>query len=412
MKVGSSINNPHVFNTKVPVDGSPVTSQKASGRCWIFAATNVMRVPIMKRDNLESFELSQMYLYYWDKLEKANYFLEQIIDTAASDIDDRLVQRLLLEPMADGGQWDMIYNLVAKYGIVPQAVYPDTWNARNSRLMRGFLETKLREFAVILRKLAAEGDAAAVSAKKAEQMKQIQDLLTTFMGAPPKPTEKFHWQYANKDKKVFEVHSTPIDFAKAITTADTECVIDDMVSLVHDPRNEPNSLLTVDRLGNVVGGRPVQYINVDMETLKTACVDMIKAGHPIFFGVDFGKFRHKDLGVMDLDIYDYQAGFGTTLLEQSKADRLRAGESSMTHAMILTGVHLDETTGKPLRWRIQNSHGAESGDKGHLVMTDAWMDEFMYQAVVNTQFISDNVKAALKKEPVVLPLWDPMGSLA
>lgn len=404
--------NAHVFNTKVPLEGSPVTAQKASGRCWIFAATNVLRVPIMKRDNLESFELSQQYLYYWDKLEKANYFLEHIADTATRDIDDRVVQRLLLEPMGDGGQWDMIYNLVAKYGIVPQTLYRDNWNAKNSRIMRGILQTKLREFAMTLRKAAVAEDAAAVSKLKSEQMKAFQDILTTFLGAPPAPNEEFVWQYTNKDKKVFQVRSTPVDFARAITTADTECVIDDMVSIVNDPRNPMNSLLTVDRLGNVVGGRPTTYLNVDMETLKTACVDTIKAGHPIFFGCDFGKFRNRDSGVMDLGVIDYEAGFGTTLLEQSKADRLRAGESSMTHAMILTGVHLDEQTGKPVRWRIQNSHGPENGDKGYLVMTDAWMDEFMYQAVINTKFLPDSAKDGLAKTPIVLPLWDPMGSLA
>ncbi|KAJ6789031.1 hypothetical protein PWT90_07830 [Aphanocladium album] len=412
MSHDSAVDSPHLFNTLIPNEGSPVTNQKASGRCWLFAATNVLRVPIMNHFNVESFELSQKYLYYFDKLEGANYILEQIIDTSDRDIDDRLVQRLLLDPTEDGGQWDMFYNLVEKYGVVPQSLYPDTWSAQNARLMRIMLATKIREFALILRALAKTGDADAVSAKKNEQMVQIQDILTTLLGAPPRADAEFVWQFTDKDKKLREHRSTPLAFAKQFTGEGSECDMQSLTSIVHDPRNEPNTRLTIDRLGNVVGGRSATYINVDMRTLKAACVDMIKAGKPIFFGCDFGKFRHRDRGIMDLAVFDYEAGFGTTLLEQSKADRLRSGESLMTHAMILTGVHLDAQTGRPVRWKVQNSHGTERGDKGYLVMTDAWADEFMYQAVVDAKFLADDVKAASTKEPVVLPLWDPLGSLA
>ncbi|KAJ3497413.1 hypothetical protein NLG97_g1914 [Lecanicillium saksenae] len=403
---------PHIFNTTIPIEGAPITAQKSSGRCWIFAATNVLRLPIMKNYNLDRFELSQQYLFYFDKLEKANYFLEHIIDTADREIDDRLVQRLLLAPMSDGGQWDMLYNLVKKYGIVPQVLYPDTWNAENSRHMRVILQTKLREYAVTLRALTRSGDAEAVSLKKDEQMEHIQHILTTLLGVPPELDEEFVWEYTNKEKQVFELRSTPIDFAKAVTEADSEYDMNSMVSLVHDPRSKLYTLLTVERLGNIIGGRNVTYINVEMTVLRTACVDMIKAGLPVFFGCDFGKFRHRNKGILDLSVFDYQIGLGTTLLAQSKADRLRSGESKMTHAMILTGVHLDLDTGKPIRWRVQNSHGPESGDKGYLVMTDDWMSEFMYQAVVNKKFLCGNVRDILLEEPVVLPLWDPMGALA
>ncbi|KAJ3495193.1 hypothetical protein NLG97_g3568 [Lecanicillium saksenae] len=387
MSHDAAVDSAHLFNTVIPNEGSPVTNQKASGRCWLFAATNVLPVPIMNHFNIESFELSQKYLYYFDKLEAANYILEQIIDTSDRDVDDRLVQRLLLNPAEDGGQWDMFYNLVDKYGVVPQSLYPDTWSAQNARLLRTILSTKIREFALVLRELARKADADAADAE-------------------------FAWRFTDKDKKFREHRSTPLAFAKQFTGEDSACDVQNLTSIVHDPRNEPNTRLTIDRLGNVVGGRSASYINVDMDTLKTACVDMIKAGKPIFFGCDFGKFRHRNSGIMDLAIFDYEAGFGTTLLEQNKADRLRSGESLMTHAMILTGVHLDEQTGKPVRRKVQNSHGTETGDKGYLVMTDAWADEFMYQAVVDAKFLADHVKAALKTEPIVLPLWDPLGSLA
>jgi bleomycin hydrolase len=185
-----------------------------------------------------------------------------------------------------------------------------------------------------------------------------------------------------------------------------------MVSLVHDPRHEPLTLLTVDRLGNVVGGRGVSYINVDMATLKRACVAMLRRGMPVFFGSDVGQFSDSRSGVMDLRLIDYEAGFNVSLLGMSKAERLRTGESQMTHAMVLTGVHVDERSGRTVRWRVQNSWGTAAGHDGWFVMGDAWMDKFVYQAVVDPSVLDEEVRKVLDSKPVVLPLWDPMGSLA
>ncbi|KAK1596937.1 peptidase C1-like family protein [Colletotrichum navitas] len=408
--------DPHVFNTRIPFEGAPITNQRSSGRCWLFASTNVFRVALMRRYNLDAFELSQSYLFFWDKLEKANYFLEQIIDTAGEDLDGRLVQALLGDIVSDGGQWDMVYNLIQKYGCVPQALYPDSWNAMNSGVLNTIVKTKLREYALALRRQVRSGSATAqtLSSAKDKMMREILSILTIALGPPPGPRDEFTWTYLDKNGKPHELRTTPAAFARDIYSPElriTSSVIDSMVSLVHDPRHEPLTLLTVDRLGNVVGGRGVTYVNVDMATLKAACVAMIKAGLPVFFGSDVGKFSSTAAGVMDLDIVDYELGFGVSLLGMDKASRLRTGESAMTHAMVLTAVHLD-ADGRSVRWRVQNSWGETAGDKGWFVMTDAWMDEFVYQAVVDPRFLSKEVRAVIGTEPTVLPLWDPMGSLA
>lgn len=373
----------------------------------------------MKKYSLESFELSQAYLFYWDKLEKANWLLEQIIDTAGQDIDSRIVQTLLdnTHAVSDGGQWDMVYNLVEKYGLVPQSVYPDSWNARNSSLLNTIVKNQLRQYALVLRKAckANPNAPAALGVIKAAALQKIATIMTLLLGPPPSASHAFNWQYVDKDGKAHELSMTPKDFSRDVYSNDyriTSKVIDGMVSLVHDPRHEPLSHLSVPRLGNVVGGRGIHYTNVSMSVLKSACVKMIKAGLPVFFGCDVGKFSNSASGIMDLDLYDYELGVGVGLIGMNKADRLRTGESQMTHAMVLTAVHLDDTTGKPVRWRVQNSWGTDKGDKGWFVMSDAWMDEFVYQAVVDPRFCSREVREVRNKEPVSLPLWDPMGSLA
>ncbi|KAJ4386808.1 bleomycin hydrolase [Gnomoniopsis smithogilvyi] len=413
----AKIADQQIYNIKIPFEGAPITNQRSSGRCWLFAATNVFRVALMQKYNLESFELSQAWLFFWDKIEKANYFLEQIIDTADLDLDSRLVQTLVQAPLSDGGQWDMVYNLVTKYGLVPQTLYPDSFNAMSSSIINSIIFTKLREDALILRSLLTSPSAttASIAATKAKMMKEIHTILTLTLGPPPAPTEPFVWQFSDKTGKAKEVRATPLDFAADIWSSEfrvTSSVISGLVSLVNDPRNPPLSLLTVDRLGNIVGGRGITYINVEMQTLKDACVAMLKAGLPVFFGSDVGKFSDRVSGVMDLALIDYELGFNVSLLGMDKAARLRTGESAMTHAMVLTAVHVDDKTGQTVRWRVQNSWGTEPGEEGWFVMTDRWMDQFVYQAVVDPRFLGKEVRKVLDQEPIVLPLWDPMGALA
>ena len=414
---GAQISDPHVFNVKIPFEGAPITDQHSTGRCWLFASTNVFRVALMQKYKLESFQLSQAYLFFWDKLEKANWFLEQVLDTAADEeLDSRLVQTLVGSPLSDGGQWDMVYNLVEKYGLVPQALYPDSYSGATSGVLNQIIFTKLREDALRLRRLVrgVRATAEELSAAKAKMVKEIHTILTLTLGPPPSATDEFVWQFVDKTGKARELRTTPLAFARDIYSAECRVTfastIAGMLSLVHDPRHAPLSLLTVDRLGNIVGGRGITYINVPIATLKAACVAMLRAGLPVFFGSDVGKFSNSGSGVMDLELIDYELGFGVGMLGLDKADRLRTGESAMTHAMVLTAVHVED--GKTVRWRVQNSWGEAAGDKGWFVMSDAWLDEFVFQAVIDPRFLSKEVLDVLKQEPVVLPLWDPMGSLA
>ncbi|KAI0097010.1 peptidase C1-like family protein [Nemania sp. FL0031] len=429
MSRAAKIADQQVFNIRIPFEGAPITNQRSSGRCWLFASTNVFRVALMQKYGLDSFELSQAYLFFWDKLEKANYFLENIIDTAGEDLDGRLVQRLLADPVSDGGQWDMVYNLIEKYGLVPQVLYPDSWNAMSSSTINYVVVGKLREYALVLRniiqnKQGSARTAAILKATKEKMMREIHAILILTLGPPPANNEVFTWDFLDKDGKSCTVRKTPLQFAQDIATTVpgaggayriTNDAIKSMVSLVHDPRHEPLSLMTVHRLGNIVGGRGITYINVEMGVLKKACVAMLKAGLPVFFGSDVGKFSDRLAGIMDLNLIDYDLGFNIDMYAagaMDKAGRLRVGESAMTHAMVLTAVHIDPKTGGSVRWRVQNSWGTESGDKGWFVMSDEWMDQFVYQAVVDPRLLSRQVRDVLEKEAIVLPLWDPMGALA
>ncbi|KAL3233876.1 Cysteine proteinase 1, mitochondrial [Nakaseomyces bracarensis] len=401
-----------VFNTKLSIDASPVTNQKASGRCWLFAATNHLRINVVKELNLKDFELSQSYLFFYDKLEKANYFLEQIVQSRDEDVDSRLVQYLLTDPTGDGGQYSMFLNIVQKYGLLPKDLYNDgAYSTTASRKWNSILTSKLREFAETLREKAKAvksiEDQEFVELRKSMQ-KEIFRLMTLFMDLPPvRPDEKFTWTYQDKDKNVKTIETTPLEFATKYCKVDFK----KPVSLINDPRHPYGELIKIDKLGNVIGGEETLYLNVDNETLSSLIVKRLQNDKPVFFGSHTPKFMDKKNGVMDVDLWNYHAIKYD--LPQSKASRIRYHESLMTHAMLITAVHVDDA-GKPVRYQVENSWGKDSGKDGLYVMTQEYFEEYCYQIVVDIDELPEHLSKKFheKTNPIVLPIWDPMGALA
>ncbi|HJW74787.1 MAG TPA: C1 family peptidase [Thermoleophilia bacterium] len=384
-----------------------ITDQKHSGRCWMFAGLNVFRVETMKRLNVEQFEFSQNYLMFYDKLEKANYFLGTVIKTADEPSDGRLIAFLLEDPIQDGGQWDMFADLVRKYGVVPKSVMPESESSSSSMAMNAAVRAKLREYAAALRRCHGEGESdAGLRERKAEMLETIYRMLAIALGRPPR---EFLWQWRDKDDGFHRDGTiSPHQFYERYVGFD----LDAFVSLINCPTpDKPFArLYTVQYLGNVEGGEPIRYLNVDMDTFKRAAVEQLKEGVPVWFGCDVGKMLERDLGILDRELYDYELVFGTEFTAD-KAERVEYGHSVMTHAMVLTGVDLDDE-GRPTRWRVENSWGEKYGDKGFFVMSDRWFDEYMFEVVVEKKYLPAELLPVLETEPTVLPPWDPMGSLA
>jgi len=389
------------------IETPEATSQKKSGRCWLFAGLNTLRLAAMEKMNLESFELSQACLMFWDKLEKANFFLENIIETRDEPLDGRLVMWLLADPLPDGGQWDMFVNLIEKYGVVPKSVMPETNSSSDSRPMNVLLIAKLREYAQVLREMhERSGSVEEMRQAKGEMMEEFYRMLSIHLGQPP---SRFLWEWRDKDKE-FHRHGeiTPTEFFEQYVGFD----LGEMVCLINAPtKDKPyRRLYTVQYLGNVVGGHAVRYLNVDIETLRKATADMIVDGQAVWFGCDVGKMLEREMGILDLEVYDYELVYGTRF-KLDKAGRLDYGHSRMTHAMVLTGVDLNDS-GKPTKWRVENSWGTKFGDKGYMVMADGWFEEFLYEVMISKKHLSPELLEVLDTEPVVLPPWDPMGALA
>lgn len=404
-KRSSSVENSPVFSIDLTKD--KVSNQKASGRCWMFAALNTFRHKMIAGFQLEEFELSQAHTFFWDKYEKSNWFLEQILATADQELTSRKVKFLLDVPQQDGGQWDMVVSLFEKYGVVPKSVYPESISSSNSRELNTVLNKLLRQDAQILRELVAQGTRTeTIQAKKEELLQEIFNFLAASLGLPPRT---FDFTYRDKDNRYHnERNLTPQAFYKKYV----DIQLEDYVSIINAPTADKpyGKSYTVEMLGNVVRSRPVRYLNVEMDRLKALAIAQMQAGETVWFGSDVGQSSNRKTGIMVDGMYDFRSSLNIDL-HQDKAGRLDYSESLMTHAMVLVGVDLDEN-GQPLKWKVENSWGDKVGDKGYFVASDSWMDEYTYQIVIRKDFLTEEELAAYHAEPTVLAPWDPMGALA
>ena len=397
----------HTFSNFIK-DEMPATNQKSSGRCWGFAGLNLFRLYLGRKHKLKDFQFSQSYFMFWDKLEKSNYFLESILNTSNKPSNSRIVMHLLSNPIQDGGQWDMWVNLINKYGVVPQSAMPETYHTSKSSRMNRMITRKLREYAKDLR--IAKSNAASendLKELKHQMLETIFRLLTIHIGQPP---SFFDWQIKNKNNEFHRFEKiNPVDFYRDHVGLN----LNEYVCLINCPMPDKNynKVYTVEFLGNVIEGEPIRYLNVDSHVMKQAAIKSIKNEEPVWFGCDVGKHLHRDLGVMDMDLFDFDLFYGTNF-NLNKSERLEYGDSEMTHAMLFTGVDLD-LKGNSNKWRVENSWGNKSGDKGYYIMTDKWFDEYTYEVVVHKSYLPDKLFEIYSGSDLIpLKPWDPMGALA
>ena len=390
------------FSHKVPTKG--ISNQKSSGRCWLFTGLNVLRSDMINKLNLPSFQLSQNYNFFYDQLEKSNLFLQAIIDTAKEPSDNRTVDWLFHNPLSDGGQFTGVADNIMKYGVVPATVMAETAQSNSTGTMRMLLSNKLREWGLQLRKMAAGGsNVKTLEAKKMEMLKEVYRFLALNLGVPP---TEFTWtRYDAKGKPVDTRTYTPQEFYKEYIGTDLR---GDFVMMMNDPSRPYYEVYEIDLDRHLYDGDNWKFVNVPIEVIKETAIKSIKDSTMMYFSCDVGKCYDRDRGALDLETYDYESLFDTTY-GMNKAERIASGASASSHAMTLAGVDLDKD-GKPVKWWVENSWGPGAND-GHLIMTDAWMDEYLFRLVANKKYVPAVVLETLKnKKPIKLPAWDPLYS--
>lgn len=387
----------------IEVKSTGISDQQKSGRCWLFTGTNVLRNRAMKTLGMKNFFFSQVYLFFYDQLEKSNLFLQGIIDTRKKALDDQIVTWLFQHPLSDGGTYTGVADLVTKYGLVPKDVMAETYNSNSTSDFVGHLKRKLREFGITLREKSDAGASEKeLQALKVEQLKTVYRLLVMAYGQPP---QTFTWAPKKDGKTAGKPKTyTPQQFYREV--CGDEDLYADYVMLMNDPSRPYNQVYEIDYDRHLYDGHNWLYVNLDIEDLKPAAIASLRDSMQMYFSCDVSKFLNRNNGMLDLKNYDYESLLGTSF-GMNKKQRIQTFDSGSTHAMTLMAVDLDEEN-KPTKWKVENSWGSSSGDAGYLLMTDEWFNEFMFRVVVNRKYCSPKILELLKKKPVRLPAWDPM----
>ena len=389
------------FSDRVRTKG--ITDQQSSGRCWLFTGLNVLRAKMIDKYELPGMEFSQNYLFFYDQLEKANLFLQGVIDTKDLPFEDRKVDWLFTNPLSDGGQFTGVSNLITKYGLVPAEAMPETYQANNTSQMATLLKLKLREQGLDLREAAAKGaNAKKLQAMKVDQLKDIYRMLALCLGEPVK---EFEWIRCDKSNKIVSRKTyTPKSFYDEFIGEDLE---NNYIMIMNDPCREYGKVYEIDYDRHVYDGHNWVYINLPVDRIKEMAIASIKDNTAMYFSCDVGKFANSKKGVLDINNFDYESLMGVTF-GMDKKERVQTHASGSSHAMTLIAV--DIVDGKPVKWMVENSWGPASGYQGNYIMTDEWFNEYMFRLVVEKKYVPADVLKMLEQTPVQLPAWDPMFS--
>ncbi len=398
-------------NTKVPdthfgieTPQQSIHNQRSSGRCWMYSSFNVLRANFARRHNdTMRVEFSHDYLFFWDQLEKANLMLQGVIDCAGKPLDDQRVQFFFRNPMNDGGTFCGVADLAQKYGLVPIEAQPETYSAERTSRMSQLLSSKLREQGLELRKMVADGKSAgAIKQRKTEMLGVIYRMLSLALGEPVK---EFSYAFKNKDgKTVTPVRTyTPLEFYRETVGGPINGTF---IMAMNDPRREYYKTYEVELDRHTYDGHNWCYINLPMEDIAQMAIASLKDSTKLYSSYDVGKQLNRNSGYLALDNFDYGTLFGTTF-PMNKADRIATFDSGSSHAMTLTAVDLD-ASGKPVKWKVENSWGADSGHKGYIVMTNEWFNEYAFRLVVDKKYVPAAILKASEQKPVMVMPEDPL----
>ena len=380
-----------------------ITDQKSSGRCWMFSGLNVLRANFAKRTDSLTVSYSQDYLFFWDQLEKANFMLQGVIDTGKKPIDDQRVQFFFHYPVSDGGTFCGVADLAEKYGLVPFEVRPETFSANSTSKMSQLVKSKLREQGLELRRMVADGKKAKdIEKRKTQMLSEIYHMLVITLGEPIK---EFSYAFKNKDGKAITPVKkyTPKSFYEETVGGPLNGTF---IMVMNDPRREYYKTFEVEYDRHTYDGHNWKYLNLPMEDIEQLAINALKDGRKLYSSYDVGKQLDRKRGYADTQNFDYGSLFGTTF-GMTKAERISTFDSGSTHAMTLTAVDLD-SEGKPLKWKVENSWGADWGQKGCLIMTDRWFREYMFRLVVDKQYVSEKLLKDYEQKPIMVMPEDPL----
>ena len=391
----------HLFTVSVKKKGVKATDQQRSGRCWMFSGLNIFRHLLINGLELEQFEFSETYLFFYDKLERSNMYLQWFIDNKDVDkVDNRYFEYMITEYMGDGGWYSTFSNLVEKYGLVPKSVYNETFQSEDTDDMNNILMEQLNRCVnkFITEKLKLE----QMNEEKKKTMKNIYNILVNFLGEPP---INFQWNFMidREEKNVHTVFNMdPKKFKEMVIP---EINISEFITLCNIPSRKINKLYELELSKNIYEGSNEKMLNVDMKEMEKILIKSVSSGIGVWIGADVSKKFNYFYSALDDVLDDGEIIFGKDTIENTKKDNMNLRNVSANHAMLITGFNLDEK-GNLKELQCENSWGSfdsdTPGQDGFLWMSLSWFRKYVILMSVDKKFLSRTLLKLLKKEAKII----------
>lgn len=404
---------PFSFNVSLPETTQPL-DQKNSGRCWIFAALNVLRHKLIQHYKLPSnFELSEAYIARCDKLERCNACLEILYEFAKKKITNQSIEYAFLIPrlLEDGGTWGMFVNVIKKYGIVPKDIYPDNAQATTTYAVNSVISQIVMQSSALITSDISHNEFMKI---KADVLEKCFKVINTCYGNVPK---KFKWTYK---EKITEKEYTPMSFYNKIVKRVVD--VSKFVSICNFPPEQYHTTLCVEYIQNVLDQKDSvrykdsnRYYNLPKDDFKAAIAKTIANGNAVWFAAEWGKHYYLDIHTVLDEKSSNVSEFFDIDLHTTKKQGLETQSTIPVHAMVFVGCNV--TNKKPLtinRWKVENSHGNKTKTQGFITMSDSWMNDYVIVAAVPRNCLPKHLlkRMSEKHEVKWLPMHSVLGTFA
>jgi len=373
-----------IFNIEIETHG--ITNQMNSGRCWLFGGLNILREEVIKKCNLDNFELSGSYLAFYDKLERFNYIIENITSILLKNNNINYLNELLEEGISDGGYFSSFSYLVKKYGVVPKSIYQESFQSSDTGEINEILTRLIKKYYLEISK--------NLNNYKIINNKYLEYAYRILSNTYGEIVDTFDFEYKDINGRYhIDKSITPKDFYDKYIGIN----LDDYIEIYSYEDNiyRNNKMYILKDTSRIIGCEDNIVLNVSKKNMKQLLLKQLKNNELVYFS---SSTPNKIINGIWIDTFKRYGDILDIDLELTNNDILYSKETKGEHVMIFTGVKLKNNI--PIKWKIENSWGEKEGNKGYFISDDDWVNKYVFNIIINKKYLSLKQRDILKSKPI------------
>ena len=376
------------FNIEIKTHN--VVDQKSTGRCWSFAGLNILREEVIKKCNLNDFELSGSYIAFYDKLERFNLLMERL-SNYEKNVYNKYVQDILKTGFDDGSTFSEFKELIKKYGVVPKNMFSNSFSSNDTGELNDILSRLLRKYYLELE------NTNNIAKLKDKYLNYAYKILGSVYGLPK---DKFDFEYVdNNNEYHIDKNITPKEFYDKYIGIDLD---NDYIEIYSykDEKYKLNKLYKLEEGSLISGSKVTPVLNLDYKRLEELIINQLSNNELVYFST---STTTKYENGMWIDLMSRYTNLFDIDLNMNNNEIFRTYGSMGEHSMVITGVN---TNLKFKKWKVENSWGDKEGNNGYFVMEDKFLKNYIISAVINKKYLNKKELDVVDSNPIEVSKWD------